>query len=508
VLPFDRERTILLIAALALTLFAATAAQAATRGNLIMRGGAIYTLDVARPWASALVIEGGRIVYVGDDAGTQGYVGPGTRVIALDGRMVLPGFHDAHIHPMTGAMRLVRCRLGDFKTARQVYAAVRACAAAKPKREWLLGSGWSPQAFGDGAPSLAKLDQLVPDRPAFLTTEDGFTAWVNSKALAIAGVHEPTGIVKDEAADLIRRHIPQPSEAEYREALRRSTAIANRFGITSMFDAYARSEAVLGAYHAADLAGEMSVRVVAALLEPYADMPGLRGELYIQPDALNAIVRRLDADGFLIHMHAMGDRAVRAGLDAIEHAIQANGARDRRHQLAHIGVAHPDDIRRFGRLGIAANFQPIWFPADDPVAAPTEAVLGPERSRWILPMASIAAGGGRIIASSDWPGPSMNPLDAIQFAVTRQPLDGSRPAREPQERVGLAEILAAYTKDAAWVAREEAINGSIEIGKAADLIVLDRNLFEVDVMALHEVRVLLTLLDGEPVYRDRHFAWP
>jgi len=547
-----------------------TGAHAEPHGDLILRGGAIYTLDVTRPWASALVIEGGRIVYVGDETGTQAFAGPGTRVIALAGRMVLPGFHDAHIHPMTGAMRLLRCRLNDLKTARKVYAAVRACASARPKGEWLLGGGWSPQAFAHGGPSRANLDRLVPDGPAFLTTEDGYTAWVNSWALAIAGIdtngsgaqvegierdpktHRPTGILKDEATNLVRRHIPQPTEVEYREALRRSSAIANRFGITSLVDASA-TEAVLDAYHAADLAGELSVRVVAAqridlgrgaeqideliarrdrvrgrrfradaakifldgeidrhtaaLLGPYVDMPGLRGELDIRPDALNVIVRALDADGFLIHMHAMGDRAVRVGLDAIEHAIQANGVRDRRHQLAHIGVANPDDIRRFGKLGVAANFQPIWFHADDPAAAPTEAVLGPERSRWILPMASIAAGGGLIIASSDWPGPTMNPLDAIQLAVTRQPLDGSKPARQPRERVGLSAILAAYTKDAAWVAREEAIDGSIEIGKAADLIVLDRNLFEVDVMALHKARVLLTLLDGEPVYRDAHFAW-
>jgi predicted amidohydrolase YtcJ len=568
---FDLKRTARLIAALALALFAAAGAQAETHGGLILRGGAIYTLDAARPWARALVIADGRIVYVGDDAGTQAYLGEGTRVIALDGRMVLPGFHDAHIHPMSGAMRLLRCGLNDFKSAQQVYAAVRACASAKPGHEWLVGYGWSPQAFAGGGPSRIKLDELVPDRPAYLTTEDGYTAWVNSRALAIAGIdpdgtgpevsgierdpktHKPTGILKDDATDLVRSRIPRPTEAEYREALHLSTAIANRFGITSVFDANA-GEAMLDAYHAADLAGELSVRVVAAqrvevdqgpeqidaliarrdrvrgrrfradaakifldgeidrhtaaMLEPYADTPGQRGELNIQPGALDTIVRRLDAAGFLIHMHVMGDAAVRAGLDAIEMACRANGARDRRHQLAHIGVADPADIPRFGTLGVAANFTPLWFPADDAAAAGAEAALGPERSRWIFPMASIGAGGGRIIASSDWPSVSMNPLDAIQYAITRRPLDGRLPPRQPQERVGLAAILAAYTKDAAWVAREEAIDGSIEVGKSADLIVLDRNLFEVNVMALHEVRVLLTLLDGEPVYRDPHFAWP
>ncbi|MBV9991249.1 MAG: amidohydrolase [Alphaproteobacteria bacterium] len=559
-------RTVRIAAAVfALALPAAAAAQAA--GDIVLQGGAIYTLDAGHPWASALVIADGRIAYVGDDGGARAHAGPGARTIALAGRMVLPGFHDAHIHPMSGALRLLRCRLGEFKTAPRVYAAIRACAAAKSGHDWLLGSGWSPEVVAH--PTKEQLDALVPGRPAYLATEDGFTAWANSQALKIAGIdakgpdtagierdpktHEPTGKLKDGAVDRLRRVLPKPTEAEYREALRRSTAMANRFGITSVFDADA-AEQIVDAYRAADLAGELTLRVVAAqsidpargpeqvdemvarrdrvagrrfradaakifldgeidmhtaaLLEPYEDTPGARGDLYMQPDALDAVVRRLDAEGFLIHMHVMGDRSVRAGLDALELAAQANGPRDRRDQLAHIGVADPADIARFGRLGIAANFTPMWFSAGDPAFMPAQAVLGPKRARWMYPMASVAAAGGRIIASSDWPSPSMNPLDAIQVAVTRQPLDSSKPARQPQERVGLAAVLAAYTRDAAWAAREDPIDGTLEAGKAADLVVLDRNLFKTKPAALHEAHVLLTLLDGEPVYRDPRFAWP
>lgn len=559
------------VAAGLLTLFACAPARAEPGRSVVLRGGAIYTLDRARPWASALVIQDGRIAYAGDDAGALTFAGTGARVVGLDGRMVLPGFHDSHVHPMTGGMRLLRCRLGGLSTADQVYAAVRACAATGPRNGWLLGAGWSPKAFANGGPTRRKLDELVPDRPALLTTEDGFVAWANTRALTLAGIRadgsgaqtpgiererktpRPTGILKDDAVSFVRRHAPQPTQAEYREALRRSTEMANRAGITSVVDANA-TDVVLEAYRAADLAGELTVRVVAAqridprrgeeqvaelvarrdrargrrlradaakifldgeidrhtaaMLEPYAGAPGVRGELMIEPRTLDALVRRLDAEGFLIHMHAMGDGAVRAGLDAIEHAIQANGARDRRHQLAHLGVVAPEDIPRFGRLGVAANLQPLWAQADDEAYGPTQAALGQTRSRWMYPMASIAAGGGRILAASDWPSPSMNPLDAIQVAVTHQPLDGSKPAAQPQERVGLPAILAAYTIDAAWVAREETLNGSIEVGKSADLVVLDRNLFETDVLKLHEARVLLTLLDGEPVYRDPNFASP
>jgi hypothetical protein len=553
---------------LAFLLFADVGAHAETRGNLILRGGAVYTLDSKRPWATAIVIQDGRIVYVGDDAGARAFQRPGSRVIALRGRMVLPGFHDAHAHPMSGAIRLLRCRLDDFPTAAKLYKGVSACAAAKPAQAWLIGYGIPQHLFDIGTLNRAKLDALVPDRPAFLTTEDGFAAWVNSKALAIAGIdpegtdpqiegverdpktHKPTGVLKDEATNLVRRHVPKPSEAEYREALRRATAIGNRFGITSIFDASATA-AMLDAYRAADLADELTVRIVAAqrvdpergpeqvddmiarrdqtrgrrfradaakifldveisnhsaaLLEPYADAPNTRGELLIQTDALNAIVRRLDAEGFLIHMHAMGDRAVRVGLDAIEQAMRANGPRDRRHQIAHIGVADPADIARFCKLGVAANIQPRFAVADDPALIPGQTVLGPARTRWMYPFGSIAACGATIVASSDWPQPSMNPLDEIQAGLTRRPLDSSKPAEQPEQRLDRATMLTAYTKNAAWAARAENIDGSIEVGKAADLVVLDRNLFKMKASDIHQARVLLTLLDGEVLYRDPRF---
>jgi len=431
-------------------------AGSALAGPLLLRGGIVHTMNEAAPRATALVIDGGRITFVGDDEGARAAAGPDAPVVELGGRMVLPGFHDAHVHPMSGGIRL------------------------------------------------------------------------------------------------LERKVVSPTSADFREALRRSTAMLNRFGVTSIFDASA-TPALLDAYHEADRAGELTVRVVAAqrvdtrrgveqvpemvalrertrgtrvraeaakifvdgeigehtaaMLAPYADAPGT-GRILVEPAVLDALVMRLDAEGFLVHMHVMGDRAVRAGLDALEKAMRANGPRDRRHQLAHLGVVDPDDIARFARLGVGANFTPHWAQAGDPAMAPIEQALGRERSRWIHPIASIERTGATITASSDWPSDSMNPMAGMQVAVTRQPLDGSKPPVQPEERITLAAAIAAYTRNAAWAAGEDAMNGTIARGKAADLVVLEKDLFAVDIRELHRVRVLLTLLDGEPVYRDPAFAWP
>ena len=551
-------------------LLTATLCQARSGADTILRGAHVYTLDAAQPWASAIAIRDGRIAYVGDAAGALALRDARTRVIDLQGRMVLPGLHDSHMHPMSGGMRLLRCDLANVASAQELLAAARSCAARKPARAWVLGGGWSPQRIEPGALQRADLDAIESKRPVYLANEDGFTAWVNGPALALAGIdpqgvapeidglardpltHRPTGIVSAAANDQLHRRIPKPTQLEYREALRRATQLANSFGITSVFDA-AANPLLLDAYRAADRQGELSVRVVAAqtvdpkggagqveamiarrdavrgtrlradaakifldgeidmhtaaMLAPYAGSSE-RGALLIDVPALDAIVTRLDAAGFLIHMHAMGDAAVRAGLDAIELAERNNGARDRRHQLAHIGVADPDDIPRFGKLGVAANFSPLWFRADDSASVSIRAALGAQREQWNYPIASVLEHGGLIAASSDWPAPSLNPLLAMQVAMTRQPFDGSQPPLQPEQRVSLAAIIAAYTKNAAWLAQEDQLDGSIEVGKAADLAVLDRNLFEIAPAQLRNVRVLLTFLDGHVVYRNPAFALP
>jgi len=243
----------------------------------------------------------------------------------------------------------------------------------------------------------------------------------------------------------------------------------------------------------------------AALLEPYLDF-GHRGELNFTPEVLDRIVSRLDKEGFQVHVHAIGDRAIRASLDAFEKARSANGQRDSRHHISHIELFHPDDIPRFRSLGVVANFQPLWAFADSYITDLTEPQLGPERSRWLYPIKSLKDSGAVLAAGSDWSVSSMNPLDAVQVAVTRRDLTAPPgPSWIPEERVDLDTILAAYTRGGAYLQHEEALTGSLEVGKRGDLIVLEKNLFDVPETEIHRVRVLLTLLDGKEVFRDPSF---
>ena len=211
---------------------------------------------------------------------------------------------------------------------------------------------------------------------------------------------------------------------------------------------------------------------------------------------------RLDREGFQIHIHAIGDRAIRESLNALAAARQANGTRDSRHHLAHIQLFDPADVPRFRELGVAANFQPLWAWADPYILDLTEPVLGPERSRWLYPIRSLAASGATVVAGSDWSVSSLNPLAAIEVALTRRdPSQGPGPAWLPQETVDLPTMLAAYTIAGAWLAFQERETGSLEVGKAADLIVLDRDLFAIPAHEIGEAKVLRTWIAGKEVFR-------
>lgn len=537
--------------------------------ELILTHARVHTMDAARPRAEAVALAKGKVLFVGDDRGAMRFRTGSTAVVDLGGKMVLPAFQDSHIHLITGGVELGLCNLNGLRTKEEVFEKVRAYAAANPGLAWVTGGGWDLPVFPQANPRKEDLDALVPDRPAVLSAADGHSAWANSKALALAGITkntpdpaggrierdpktgEPTGTLRESAAGLVERLVPELGPEDYIKGLRAGLALANRFGITSIIEASA-GERLLDAYAAFDRSDELSVRVLAslyvdtgkgtsevgrlarlrdlyrgprlkstaakifadgvmephtaALLEPYLDRPGDRGTPLLEPADFDAIATALDAAGFQIHVHAIGDRAIRMALDAFEAAGRVNGFRDMRHHIAHLELIDPTDIPRFERLGVAANFQVLWAYADPYITDLTIPILGPGRSRWLYPIGSVARTGAVIVGGSDWSVSSMNPLEAIQVALTRRgPNDPPGDPWIPEERVDLETMLRAYTTNGAWLSHDEKARGSLEVGKAADIIVLDRNLYEIPPSEIGRVRVLLTFLDGREVFRDPEF---
>ena len=537
---------------------------------LVLRNGQIYTVDAARTWAEAIVVENGKIIFVGANKEANRFIGAATQVVDLRGRFVLPGFHDSHVHPIESSIELSQCNLSEATTADEVIKKVGVYAAANPGEKWVRGSGWQLFIFADANPHKRMLDEVCPDRPVYLTAADGHSAWVNSRALQVAGITrstvdppngrierdpktgEPTGTLRESAADLVRKHLPKYSDKDYLEGLRSGLKMANSLGITSFQDASA-NEAELKAYWELDRRGELTARVrasmyvdpgnglaqiaqlkvrreryrgrnlnantvkifadgviepqTAALLEPYVGSVDNRGKANWEPAALTEMIRTLDREGFQIHVHAIGDRAVRMTLDAFETARAVNGSRDSRHHIAHLELIDPADIPRFRKLNVIANFQPLWAYADPYITKLTEPVLGPQRSRWLYPIASLGKSGAVLVFGSDWSVSSMNPLEAIQVAVTRRGLsEGEGKAWIEQEVVDLSLMIAGYTVNGAFVNFQEKETGSIEVGKSADLVVLDRNLFEAQTSEIHKVKVLWTILKGKEIYRDENFV--
>jgi predicted amidohydrolase YtcJ len=533
--------------------------------DLVLINGGVYTVDADRNWAEAVAVRDGVIVAVGDNSEIEGMNGPETRTIDLAGKMALPGFHDAHVHPTMGGYALLGCDLEGLDSVDAIISKVTTC-AGEADQGWLEGHAFDLGLFGQDGPHKSLLDAIDTGRPIILWGSDGHNAWANSRALDLAGITaetvdpalgvierdpdgSPSGTLRETAQELVREKLPELSLESNVEALRAGIRHLNSVGITSFIDAWVGLEDYQS-YQVIDRAGKLSARVVtsltfesgfaehygddfeqvlamrneyeserlnhdsikffldgvlegetAALLEPYTGMHGHRGELILRPEELNAAVARFDAMGLQVHMHAIGDWAVRAGLDAIEAARMQNGVTDNRHHISHLQLIHIDDIDRFASLDTAANFQAAWAYPDQWIMELNLPVLGEERVQGMYPIGSVERAGGRIVGGSDWNVSSANPLEAIEIAVRRQDAQkDAGPVLNQSERASLASMIDAYTINAAWLMHQEESTGSIETGKRADFVVLDRDLFQVPAPEINEARVLLTLLDGEVVY--------
>ena len=542
--------------------------------NLAFVNGRVYTMDAARRWASAVAVNEGRIVAVGTDGEVRDMVGPGTDVVDLGGRMLLPGFQDAHVHPPSSGYEMLHCNLSEAYDAKEYTRIVGEYASAHPDEPWIVGGGWSMDVFPGGNPPKGILDDTMRDRPVFLMSRDGHSAWANSRAFEIAGVTratpdppdgwivrdaqgEPAGTVHEGAFLLLERHVPEPPLTEWVDGLRAAQRHLHALGITAWQDAHiGGTDPTFEAYAQLAASGELTARVVgalwwdryrgveqvedlletrgrgrigrfaattvkimqdgvienftAAVIRPYLDADGRptenRGTSFVDAEDLKEGVTRLDAEGFQIHVHAIGERAVREALDAFEAARAVNGPNDHRHHIAHIQVVHPDDIPRFGELGVVANAQPLWAVNEGQMLHLTIPFLGPERSTWQYPFASLVRSGAMLAMGSDWSVSSANPLWEMHVAVNRT----APPAYEygggtgepflPNERIDLPTALAGFTINSAYVNHLDHLTGSIEVGKRADLAVLDRDLFAYPVEEIADAVVALTFVDGERVY--------
>ncbi len=529
--------------------------------DIVLTGGVVYTMEPSRPRAEAIAIRAGRIVHVGSDETVQPFIAAETQVEDLGGQTVLPGLHDSHTHLIWSGTEQEDVSLSDATTVEELQAAIAARAAEKPDEPWIRGGGWDVSLF-EGKLHKSQIDEVLFDRPVYMGSVDGHSAWVNSAALAAAGITattpdppggrierdasgEPTGVLRESAMALVSRLIPRYSAEQVDRGLARAQAEASSYGITSVIEASTQPWMLEGYQRFVDR-GALTVRVHAAMkidpakgarqiqdivalrqrygaglvqvnavklfldgviesrtaymIEPYTD--GTNGIPNFTDAALAEIVLASDEAGLQLHAHVIGDGAVRQMLDALDALDAARGVADRRPVLAHLEVIDPADLPRFGEHGVYAAFSPLWAYADLYITELTIPVIGPARSEWLYPIASVKQAGGVLVAGSDWNVSTMDPFDGIEVAITRQAPGGEPgPALGPQQRVALQDMLEAYTIDGARASFVEDELGSITEGKRADLIVIDRDPFAIPAAELSEVRVLRTLLDGRTVYR-------
>ncbi|MFF4148450.1 amidohydrolase [Streptomyces sp. NPDC001698] len=562
----------------------AEAAQA-HEADTVLLNSYIYTVDARNSIKKALAITRGRIVHVGTDRSASAYIGKRTQVVDLRGRMLMPGLHDGHIHPLSGGRGLLGL---DFQYAPLTVAEFRATiqayldtTAAQEPDGWVTGAHWYLQAMRPAGTKVtrADLDTLTTRRPILISSSDGHTSLANSRALQLAGITgstpdpatgtierdatgEPTGILQDGAQDLVRSKIP-PATAEdnvrYAEA---ALAALRAQGVTTFMDA-AASEGSLKAFTTLAERGRLTARAhfavlvdltdsrpvqrvmklqrtydtgrlraapdihvrntkmfldgvlqypaqTAGVLEPYLVhdhdhwVPGTnKGSVYWPPDRLNSLMKELAAAGIDPHVHAIGDHAVRVALDAYQ-GVRRAGYRSNRLTVAHAELVNPADIPRFARLGVIAAMGFHWAkPGPDSVDA-VEPYLGQERWQNYEPEGAIFRSGGIISLGSDWPVDPLDEWDALRTVITRTALRGSPYAAygpmTPHQALQRRTVIRAATRNGAYQLHQENDTGAIEVGKLADLIVLDRNILKIPAEDIANTKVLITMVGGRIVH--------
>jgi len=549
--------------------------------DTVIQNADIYTLDSKRSRAQALAIRNGRLALVGDTAEVAIHVGPDTDVFDLEGKMVLPGFIDSHAHVSGAPNPDAEADLNNMASIAEILAAVEQFAGTHPEHRVIYGSGWKNEFFGPAGPIKEDLDAIISDKPVLLTSEDGHFAWVNSKAIELAGVSntsvnplggliernpqtgEPSGTFRETARDLIQNVLPPLTTDQIKCSIQNFMQEAARVGITSVHDPLLIMQGAQGQLNGfgalsnniqafAEMARDqkLTIRVrgtvltdptagvdqlesiaaackrqypnfqitgikvfvdgvveggTAYLLAPYAHLPEERGAPLWEPDALNEVITAADKAGLQIHIHVIGDAALRMALNALEQAQFENGQWGSRHLITHLHIVDRSDIARMAKLNVIGVPQPFWHAKGDYFRDIEVPILGNARAEKAYPMQSLVKAGMLLAAASDYPVQVPSPpLMGIQMGVTRcEPgVDDPQEILDPQECMSLADMLASFTINGAYANFLEQETGSIEMGKMADLVILDKNLFEIPVTEIADVNVLMTMFEGRIVYRD------
>ena len=532
--------------------------------DTVLLNGSFWTAEPSHPWAEAVAVDGERILRVGRTADIKKLVGKKTRVKDLKGALVLPGFIDCHTHFLKGGFSLSSIQLRDVTSREEFAKRVEAKAQELEDGEWILEGNWDHEQLNPvELPRKEWIDAVSPKNPVCVSRYDLHMVVANSLALEIGGITkktrspeggeilkdpktgEPTGILRDAAIDLVMRHIPEPSMKARLKAAEAALRHARELGVTSVHDMADASNYGISfeVYQALLKEGKLTARIyffipiddmdlvgklrlkspfgngwlsiaglkgfadgglgasTAYFFEPYTDNPTTSGLLAPQmfPEGImEKRVAQADKDGLQVAIHAIGDRANDIILDIFENTAARNGPRDRRWRIEHAQHLRPEEIKRFAELGVIASVQPFHAIDDGRWA---EAKIGKERCRTTYAFKSLLDAGAVLALGSDWPVAPLNPLVGIYAAVTRQTTDGKNPAGWfPEQKIPLEEAVKGFTINAARAEFSEGVKGSITEGKLADLVVLDRNIFEIAPEAIKDARVNLTIAGGKIVY--------
>ena len=551
--------------AIVLSAILAASAAAQQSADLALVNGKVWTVNEAQPRAEAIACIGQRIVAVGSTAVIQKWIGSSTQVIDLHGRLVTPGFNDAHVHFYSGGSDLARVQLREARSETEFRDRIREFTANLPDGRWILGGNWDHENWTPARlPTRQLIDEATGNHPAFVSRLDGHMALANTRALRLAEITretpdppggvivrdasgEPTGALKDAAMNAVERVIPPASQEELTEAVRAALRYAAENGVTSVQDMSASPE-VLRVYQQLLKKDELTVRIsghqplanwkalaniglladfggprlhigglkgfadgslgstTALLFEPYVDAPntsGIAADEMIPESKMQQHILDADRAGLQVAIHAIGDKANHLILNMYEEAEKQNGERDRRFRIEHAQHLRADDIARFAKLHVIASMQPYHLIDDGRWA---EKRIGPERAKGTYAFRSLLDNGATLAFGSDWPVAPMQPVMGIYAAVTRRTGDDKHPGGwVPEQKISVAEAIRGFTMGSAFASFDEKLKGSIEPGKLADFAVLSEDLFSIEPARIKEVKVLMTVFNGRVVYRANAF---